>query len=57
MVCNSTNPCTNFLFDNVNVYDRSSFPVRDGYLCENVQGYARNSNLVPNCLTKVDSWF
>ena len=48
---------TYILFDNVNVYNRSLFPVRDGYLCENISGYARNSNLIPSCLTKVDSWF
>jgi len=49
LLCNATNPCTNFLFDNVNVYDRSSFPVEKGYMCENVIGQAINSNLVPDC--------
>lgn len=53
MICNSTNPCTNFLFDNVNVNNRSDFPIKDGYLCENISGYAKNSNLVPNCLQKL----
>ena len=59
MVCNSTNPCTNLIFDNVNVYGRSTFPVADGYLCENFSGYAKNSNLVPSCLkdlSKEDDW-
>lgn len=54
MICNATNPCTNLIFDNVNVYNRSLFPVEKGYLCENFSGYARNSNLVPDCLTKLD---
>ena len=45
--CNSTNPCSNFLF--VNVYNKSTFPVEKGYLCENVMGQAKNSNLVPDC--------
>ena len=49
IVCNATNPCTNFLFDNVNVYNKSPFPVENGYLCENVKGHAINSNLVPDC--------
>jgi polygalacturonase len=47
--CNSTNPCTNFVFDNVNVYHRSLFPVVEGYLCNNVELTAHNSNLVPRC--------
>jgi polygalacturonase len=50
IICNSTNPCTNLIFDNVNVYDRSEFPVAGGYLCENFSGSVRNSNLVPSCL-------
>ena len=50
MICNSTNPCTGFVFDNVNVYNRSTFPVQSGYLCEYIKGYAKNSNLVPSCL-------
>mmetsp|Transcript_6990 Transcript_6990/g.12839 ORF Transcript_6990/g.12839 Transcript_6990/m.12839 type:complete len:441 (-) Transcript_6990:29-1351(-) len=54
LICNSTNPCTNFVFDNVNVYDRSPFPEVEGFLCENVQGIARNSNLYPRCFTKID---
>ena len=45
ILCNQTNPCTNFLFDNVNVYNRSPFPVEKGYMCENVIGHAINSNL------------
>jgi polygalacturonase len=53
LLCNSQNPCTNFLFDNVNVYGRSHFPVVEGFYCENVQGYAQNSNLYPKCFTKI----
>ena len=53
LLCNSTNPCTNFIFDNVNVYHRSLFPVPAGFYCENVQGRASNSNLWPKCLTYV----
>jgi hypothetical protein len=55
LVCNATNPCTNFLFDNVNVFNRSIFPVADGYLCENVNGHAINSNVYPKCLTALSS--
>ena len=49
IICNETNPCTNFIFDNVNVYNKSPFPVENGYLCKNVIGHAINSNLVPDC--------
>ena len=49
ILCNATNPCTTFLFDKVNVYNRSQFPVAKGYVCENVIGHAINSNLVPDC--------
>ena len=51
--CNVTNPCTNFVFDGVNVYDRSHFPVEGGFYCDNVQGTATNSNLYPNCFTYI----
>jgi polygalacturonase len=54
LLCNSTNPCTNFEFDRVNVYDRSFFPVVKGFLCHNVQGIVKNSNLYPDCLTYVN---
>lgn len=50
--CNETNPCRNFLFDNVNVYNWSEFPIQQGYLCKNVIGQAVNSNLVPDCFPK-----
>jgi hypothetical protein len=53
-LCNATNPCTNLVFDRVNVYNRSTFPIEDGYLCQNFNGTARNSNLVPKCLTPLD---
>ncbi|OMJ70769.1 hypothetical protein SteCoe_31190 [Stentor coeruleus] len=53
LLCNETNPCTNFLFDNVNVYHRSFFPVPEGYYCSNVQGWAKNSNVYPRCFTKI----
>jgi polygalacturonase len=54
LLCNSTNPCTNFLFDRVNVYDRSYFPVIEGFYCDNVQGTAINSNLSPECFRKAE---
>jgi len=50
LICNSTNPCTGFIFENVNVFNRSLFPIQQGYLCENIQGTAVNSNIYPNCL-------
>ena len=50
IICNESNPCTNLIFDSVNVYHRSTFPVQEGFLCENFSGFARNSNSVPNCL-------
>ena len=50
LVCSAANPCSNFLFDNVNVYNRSVFPVSNGYLCENVNGFVKNSNVFPDCL-------
>ena len=53
LLCNATNPCTNFLFENVNVYNRSHFPVPEGFYCENVSGFSKNSNLFPHCLTDV----
>lgn len=53
MRCDEKNPCNNLVFDGVNVYNRSLFPVEEGYLCENFSGYASNSNLVPSCLKKV----
>ena len=53
LICNQTNPCTNFLFDNVNAYKQSAYPVSDGYICENVSGFAKNSNVYPKCLTNI----
>lgn len=38
--------------DNVNVYNRSYWPVKEGYLCKNIEIIARNSNLVPDCSPK-----
>jgi hypothetical protein len=55
LICNSTNPCTGFLFYNVNVYNRSLYPVEQGYYCENIKGFAYNSNLVPSCLQNIES--
>ena len=55
LICNETNPCTNMIFDNVNVYNMSHWPIKDGYLCESFNGYAINSNLVPSCFKKVNS--
>lgn len=54
LICNATNPCTNLLFDGVNVYGKSDWPIKEGYLCENFHGSARNSNLVPDCLKNED---
>ena len=49
-LCNESNPCTNLVFDGLNVYDKSSWPVPEGFLCINFHGHAVNSNLVPDCL-------
>jgi hypothetical protein len=46
LIWNSTNSCTNFNFDNV--YNRSLFPVKEGFLYLNIKGFARNSNLIPD---------
>lgn len=56
MICNQTNPCHNFVFDNVNVYNPASFPF-SGYLCNFVSGYAKNSNLVPDCLKNIETTY
>ena len=56
LVCNSTNPCTNFVFDNVNVYNRSLWPVKEGFYCENVKGVALNSNLFPSCFQETSKF-
>jgi hypothetical protein len=53
LLCNQTNPCNNFVFDHVNVYNASQFPIEQGYLCENVNGYAIESNLLPNCFKNI----
>ena len=55
LLCNATNPCTNFLFENVNVFNRSHFPVVEGFYCENVSGFSKNSNLFPHCLTEISN--
>lgn len=47
--CNETNPCTDFVFENVNVYNPSKFPINDGFLCENAYIDVKNSNLKPIC--------
>ena len=54
MICNATNPCHNFVFDNVNAYGRSYFPISQGYLCQNINGTVKNSTLAPSCLTNLD---
>ena len=48
-ICNSTNPCINFVFDNINVYNRSIIPFEKGFFCENVKAYVTRSNVNPNC--------
>ncbi|RNA26782.1 glycoside hydrolase family, partial [Brachionus plicatilis] len=42
MRCHEKNPCKNLIFDGVNVYNRSLFPIENGYLCENFSGHAKN---------------
>ena len=49
ILCNSTNICTNFVFDRVKAERSSIFPYWKGVHCENVQGVALDSNLVPDC--------
>ena len=49
LLCNSTNPCTGFEFDNIQ--NSGYFVVQDDYVCENVEGYVKNSNPAPSCLT------
>jgi hypothetical protein len=53
MICNETNPCTSLIFDSVNVHNPSPYPIKDFYLCEHFSGTARNSNIVPSCLTDI----
>lgn len=47
ILCNETNPCSNFLFENVR--NTGFFIVQDNYVCENVQGTVINSNPNPGC--------
>ena len=49
ILCNVSNPCTNFVFDRVNGNSRSIVPYWKGVHCENVKGVALDSNLVPDC--------
>jgi len=49
ILCNSTNPCTNFVFDRVTGEDWSIFPYLKGVHCENTKGVALDSTLVPDC--------
>ena len=55
LICNASNPCTNFVFDRVNAYGWSVLPYWEGTHCENVQGKAINSNLVPSCFEKMQT--
>lgn len=54
LLCNETNPCNNFIFDNVNAYDWSTDPIQQGFICKNIRLTAINSNLVPNCVPTND---
>ena len=52
LLMNSSNPGTNFIWDNVMVYNVSSFPENNGtYICENIQGTVTNSYPIPSCFT------
>jgi len=53
LLMNSSNPGTNFIWDNVYVHNISSFPEANGaYICENVQGIATgNTYPIPPCFT------
>jgi len=42
--CNETNPCDNFMFDNVNV---SGWMSNKGYICENINGISYDSYPIP----------
>lgn len=44
--CNETNPCTGFLFENVQA---TGWLSDVGYICENVHGNVLNSNPAPTC--------
>lgn len=49
ILCNSTNPCTNFVFQNVTAKHWSVVPYWNGLHCENTQGKAIDSKLIPDC--------
>ena len=53
ILCNSSNPCTNFTFERVNAYDYSIVPYWKGVHCENVKGNALEGNLIPDCFSNI----
>ena len=48
--CNETNPCTGFVFDNVNAHGWWKY-LRISYIVENVYGTVSNSSPVPAYIT------
>jgi hypothetical protein len=49
ILCNSTNPCSGFYFENV--VNHGPFIVQDSYQCENIIGTAVNCKPAPACFT------
>ena len=47
LLCNATNPCTGFQFDDVT--NTGSFLVQKDYVCQNVQGTVTGSTPAPPC--------
>ena len=52
--CNASNPCEDFVFDDVVVSDWD-IGKSEGFICEYVNGTARNSRPSPQCLTQVSA--
>jgi len=53
--CNSTNPCKNFIFEDVNVHSKVWDVLGYGYITEFVEGQATNSHPDPGF--KPDGYF
>jgi hypothetical protein len=45
--CNETNPCKNFVFENVNIHSKVWDLLGYGYITENVEGVVSNSHPDP----------
>jgi hypothetical protein len=54
ILCNSSVPCTGFVFDRVNITTVSNWPVTNGYLCRNTQISVTNSFPAPSCSNTTD---